>query len=441
MVPVWPKCSTPSAWTRWPCTLPSHDKVAGWPSMTVTRRAVRASGAKQALHVRGLPLAVLLGHLGCLPAGVEAVGGRHGEEAGAGHALQQFAHRGGRFFGHRALVGDGQFRAFGRWLEPVAALDDVVAHTVVDLAHRLLQGPRRQAQIDRAAVMLAQPVVGFRGAGGALDVFEGPLQDHRQFVDERRLEAREPVLGHADERARDRLVRPAFRRQRDARRRRHQDEPGLLVAGVVEGIEAAGDERVVERADGDQALAEQLVRQPERGEQDEQVVLRDAQLDVLAVRPHVPALHRHELAGLEHVLDLVAGEDAAAVDPGPEVGRHGDVGRAGDDALGQLRVRSRDLVARIWPKPCWVDMVPRIGGRGRGPGSIAFAVRRRGPLALNGTVDKSFSNSGSERLRPATFDHSWPSRMLLAALNLCIWSGVISPAWLSLWPANGRPCP
>jgi hypothetical protein len=74
---------------------------------------------------------------------------------------------------------------------------------------------------------------------------------------------------------------PPFGRQRDARRRRDDHEAGVLVAGVVQRIEAARDERVVERADRQQAGAEQLVAQPERGELDEQVVLGDAELDVL----------------------------------------------------------------------------------------------------------------------------------------------------------------
>ena len=50
-------------------------------------------------------------------------------------------------------------------------------------------------------------------------------------------------------------MRAAFGRQRDARGRRRQNEAGILIAGVVERIEPALNERVVERADRDQPLA------------------------------------------------------------------------------------------------------------------------------------------------------------------------------------------
>ena len=56
------------------------------------------------------------------------------------------------------------------------------------------------------------------------------------------------------------LVRAAFGRQRHARRRRHQHEARILVAGVVQRIEAAGDERIVERADRQQPRAEERRR-------------------------------------------------------------------------------------------------------------------------------------------------------------------------------------
>src|SRR5665213_1024940 len=41
--PLCPNRSTPSARTRWPRTPPSHDSVAGGPSITVTRAASAAS--------------------------------------------------------------------------------------------------------------------------------------------------------------------------------------------------------------------------------------------------------------------------------------------------------------------------------------------------------------------------------------------------------------
>jgi hypothetical protein len=79
-------------------------------------------------------------------------------------------------------------------------------------------------------------------------------------------------------------VRAALGRQRHARRRADDHEPRILVTGVVQRIETAVHEGIVDRPDRDQPLAEQAVRQPRRAEQQEQVHLGDAQLDMLAVR-------------------------------------------------------------------------------------------------------------------------------------------------------------
>ena len=97
-------------------------------------------------------------------------------------------------------------------------------------------------------------------------------------------------LAERDQRRVDRLVRAAFGAERDAARRRDQQEARVLVAGVVERIEAAGDERVVERADREQALAEQVAREAGGGEHQEQVVLGDAELDMLAFVVGAPLL-------------------------------------------------------------------------------------------------------------------------------------------------------
>ena len=88
-----------------------------------------------------------------------------------------------------------------------------------DLAARLLDRPRRQAEIDRAAGLVAEPVPLVRLAvAAALDVGEGKGEHDGELVDEGRLEGGEAVLRHADQRRADRLVRAAFGRERDARR-------------------------------------------------------------------------------------------------------------------------------------------------------------------------------------------------------------------------------
>ena len=123
-----------------------------------------------------------------------------------------------------------------------------------------------------------------------LHVIEGVAQQDRQFVDMGRLEAGQPVGGHADQRRVDRLVLPALRRQRQAGRRRDQQEARILVAGVDQRIEAAVDERIVHRADRQHPRAGHRRRQPGRAQQQEQILLGDAEFDVLALGRHAPAL-------------------------------------------------------------------------------------------------------------------------------------------------------
>ena len=191
----------------------------------------------------------------------------------------------------------------------------------------------RQPQIDRSAL-----------AGFALHVLETPAHDHGEFVDEGRLERGQPVLRHADQGRRDRLMRAAFRRQRDARRRRRHHEARILVAGIVQRIETALDEGIIERADRQQPRAVDRMRQAERRQHDEQVHLGDAEFEMLALRRIIPVEGRGDLLLPEQVGILQFGKQPAAVDPGAEIGRHGDVGRCGDDARGQFGVAAREFV-------------------------------------------------------------------------------------------------
>ena len=221
----------------------------------------------------------------------------------------------------------------------------------------LADGAGRQPERHRAAVVL-------------LHAPEPPAHDLGELVDEGGLEGGEPGLAEGDQRGLLRLVRAALGRQRDAGRRRHQHEPRVLVAGIVQRIEAAPDERVVERADGQQALAEDRPGEAEGGERQEQIVLGDAELDMLARRRHRPKLRRqHRLLGIG-VGGGVAAEDSAPVHPRPEIGRDGDIGRGGDDALGERPPCPRD-VAQDPPEPV-------LGGDGR-PVRRLDAFRQRDP--------------------------------------------------------------
>ena len=234
-------------------------------------------------------------------------------------------------------------------------------------------------------------------------------------------------------------MRAAFGRQGHARGRRHQHEARVLVAGVVQRIEAALDERIVERADRQQPRAEQRRGEAQRGELEEQIVLGDAELDVLALRRHRPALRRDDLFLAKRVGALGAVEDAAPVDPRPEIGRDRDVGRGRDDALGELAVARR----RCRPGSCR-SLPASTAWRRAGPaGSAAPRSRRRSCGA--GRPRRAAPARGRPQAArpagrgPANCPIRRPSAIPMLLLKRAIWSRFIRPEWLSLWPAKGRP--
>ena len=60
-------------------------------------------------------------------------------------------------------------------------------------------------------------------------------------------------------------MRAIFGRQSDPRGGRHQDETRILVTGIVQRVLPALDERVVKRADRQQARAEERPGEAESG--------------------------------------------------------------------------------------------------------------------------------------------------------------------------------
>jgi hypothetical protein len=186
-----------------------------------------------------------------------SIGRGHGEDADIGHVLGQGIGRLHGLGGQRAGIDDGQLGLRPRFAKPVAAVDDPLVFGRPQAPARLIEGARGQAQIYRATFRITQPRGRRLALAVALQVIERPLQDHRKLVGVSRLEAGQAVLRHADERRVDRLVGAAFGRQGDARRRSDDDETGILVAGIVQGIQAARDKGVVEGTDGQQAGAEQ----------------------------------------------------------------------------------------------------------------------------------------------------------------------------------------
>ena len=251
------------------------------------------------------------------------------KQAEAGNVLFQFLPRGERFGHHRAHRDDRGFGSRARLAQPIAAGERGFAPAVV-VALDLRDFAGRQPQIGAFA-------------GRIVDQPEGFLHHRRELVGKGRLVMAQARLAERDQRRVDRLVRAAFGTERDPARGRDQQEARVLVASVIEAIEAARDERVVERSDREQARAEQVAGETRRGEHQEQIALGDAELDVLALLGRAPFLRRRDFRLGEYVGDLLAVEQAALVHPGAEVGRDGDVGRSGDDAVGEVAAGFRQV--------------------------------------------------------------------------------------------------
>ena len=234
-----------------------------------------------------------------------------------------------------------------------------------------------------------------------------------------------------DARRDHRLVRAALGREAHARRRRRHDEPGARVQRVVERVEAARDERIVERADGQERRAGQFAREAEGAQGQEQVVLRDAQLDVLAGRRFLP----HD--GLRRALDGpgldARNVHALAIDPRREVRGHRHVGGERDDAIAdgqaaELGQRAaKGLLARALRRIRLVEVIGDIGGRG-GRGGRREDGRPRDQRRF-----------GAARGEAPPTRRRTRSRAGPAARGAGVW--VRSAPWFIWSPASGRPHP
>src|ERR1700687_3610962 len=124
-------------------------------------------------------------------------------------------------------------------------------------------------------------------------MFKTPTDDFTQLIDIGGLEGGQRRLTDSDKRSEYRLVRSTLGRERKPRRGSDQDEPGVLVTGIVQRVESTSDEGVVDRADRQQPRSEQRTGQSQGREHDEQVVFGNTELDVLASGRPRPLLRRH----------------------------------------------------------------------------------------------------------------------------------------------------
>ena len=126
------------------------------------------------------------------------------------------------------------------------------------------------------------------------------------------------------------------------------------------------------------------------GQEGEQVVLGDPQLEMLALVTFAPLRGRGHLLGAEDVLVLLAVEHLPAGDPAAEAGRDRDVGRGGDDPLRQRQLAARKLAH---------DPPERLlGRRHRSLPPGRQAGRDRHGLSLEALLAAAEGHGGQERV-------------------------------------------
>ena len=204
-----------------------------------------------------------------------------------------------------------------------------------------------------------------------------------------------------------------------------------LIAGIVERIETALDEGIVERADRQQAAAKQRMRQAERRQHGEEIHLGDAELEMLTFRTELPFLRRGNPLVAEGVGHDLAREQAPPIDPGSEIRRDGHIGRCRDDGICEAAAGAGDSIenfaeAGLGRALQW-DVRREACGHFDPSGSVPAPS---GDIERN-LVEKDRSWSGGTA-SPSKGSHSRPSATSISCRKAIICAVVITPAWLSL---------
>ena len=191
------------------------------------------------------------------------------------------------------------------------------------------------------------------------------------------------------------LMRAALWREADAGGRRRHHEARARVERVVERVQPPGDEGIVQRADGQQRIAPQRAGEAQRPEQQEEVVLGDAELDVLAGGRLAP-LHRLGHLG-EGILARGTRVHAFPVDPPGEVGRDRDVGgyRHHTVARGQAAESAEHAAERLLGGGRARMLVAERRGNLHGG-----AARRRRPIERRARADEGGLGAVRREARP-----------------------------------------
>ena len=354
-------------------TAERNASVCGWPSSTLTIGALRSAG-KRTSRIASSPAS----------RPCRACNARKTRSAEVRHTTSTAEASRGELVGGCEHVGDHGAHGDERHRRGLRrAAQDVTPGEHLEaalLARRVALGERGQRLVDRAR---AEAEVG----GCAVAVPEaGERGEQRPFeiLAEGRLPGDATRLLEPDRGRDDRLMRTALGRERDAGWRADEDRLPAGVDAERPRLQRAVDERVVERPDRQQRQSGARPRRAELAEQADEVALRDAELDVPAVRGLAPAHERVGVVG-EPVDAIAHVPDAGAVDPAAQARGRRDVGRDGDDALRDLGRSARE-----------VGEEATEGLLGRGAGSHARDRRRAAP---RGARPAAAAGAGAARRR------------------------------------------
>src|SRR5271156_2979206 len=101
--------------------------------------------------------------------------------------------------------------------------------------------------------------------------------------------------------------------ERNSRRRPHEEKARILVASVVQRVQAPADESVVDRSNRKQASVVQRGAKAQRGECKKKIVLGNSKFDVLTFGREYPLLHRPHFCRSEIIGGGATAENSAAV--------------------------------------------------------------------------------------------------------------------------------
>ncbi len=223
-----------------------------------------------------------------------------------------------------------------------------------------------------------------------------------------------------------------------ARWRADQQEARILVTAIVQRIEAAGDERIVDRADRDQPRAEVRRRQARARRASGRSCSPRCPVRCAGRRHARPISAPRDFGGLEHVLQLAAAEQPAPVDEAAKVGR---LVTSGAVVTIRSPSGSPDFARSIRMRPN-ADCVDwwSPSGTGRRAGTGTGSARCSGGVAANGAaIDKRLEVSRDIVAKPAERLPFLPLGDIQAGAQLGDLGRVHHPGMIVLVPGERQP--